>query len=54
MKSSFGCGCGGAKAARQEWIYTDKDGKQHSYRSEIEAKAAQVRAKGLGSVRPKQ
>lgn len=49
-----GCGCGAGRTARQEWIYTDANGRQHTYRTEIEAKAAQVRAKGAGSIRPKQ
>lgn len=50
----MGCGCGGAKSAKQEWIYTDKRGKQVTYPSHIAAQAAQVRAGGTGSIRPKQ
>jgi hypothetical protein len=53
----MGCNCGGAKAAPQSFIYTAPDGKQTVYRTEVEARAAQVRdaraGKGQGSYRAK-
>jgi hypothetical protein len=45
------CNCGGASAIK-EYIFVDpKSGRQYSYRTEIEAQAAQVRAGGGGSIR---
>lgn len=46
----MGCNCGG-KAASMKYIYTDANGRQWTYDTEIEAKAAQVRASGAGSIR---
>lgn len=46
----MGCNCGGAKAP-MKYIYTDANGRQWTYDTEIEAKAAQVRAQGAGSIR---
>lgn len=46
----MGCNCGGG-AGKSEWIFTDPTtGRQTTYSTEIEAKAAQVRAGG-GSIR---
>jgi hypothetical protein len=46
------CNCGGASnQSKQVHIYTDEKGKQTSYQSLVQAQAARVRNKGLGSVR---
>lgn len=47
------CNCGGAvKAPAFKYIYTDgTTGRQHTYNTEIEAKAAQIRAGGGGNIR---
>lgn len=39
----MGCNCGGATAAPKGFIYTSSDGKQTEYRTEVEARAAQIR-----------
>lgn len=44
------CGCT-QNGVKQTFIYTDPNGVQKSYRTEIEAKAAQVRTGGGGSIR---
>ena len=45
------CNCGSKNTAKVDYVYTDGNGKQVSYRTEIEAKAAQIRAGGGGSIR---
>lgn len=45
------CNCGGNKAAAKQFIFTDGNGRQWTYNTEIEAKAAQVRASGAGNIR---
>lgn len=45
------CNCGGNKAAKQQFIFTDANGRQWTYNTEIEAKAAQVRSNGSGNIR---
>jgi hypothetical protein len=47
------CNCGGgqAKNASNKYIYTDGNGRQQSFNTEIEAKAARIRAGGGGSIR---
>lgn len=44
------CNCAGNKVALK-YIYTGPDGRQSTYNTEIEARAAQVRAGGAGSIR---
>ena len=46
----MGCNCGG-KNAKLVWVYTDEKGKQTSYNTEIEAKAAKIRNADQGSIR---
>ena len=41
----MGCNCGGA-AKQSKYIYTDPNGKQTIYTSEIQARAAQIRNSG--------
>jgi hypothetical protein len=48
----MGCNCAGQqRAAAVKHIYTNPQGRQTSYNTEIEARAAQVRAGGGGSIR---
>ena len=43
----MGCSCGkGNSAKAQDWVFTGPDGKKTTYRSEVQARAAQIRAKG--------
>lgn len=46
----MGCNCGGT-AKKFKYIFTNDQGRQFTYDSEIEAKAAQIRAGGVGSIR---
>lgn len=46
----MGCNCG-SKEQKWEYVYTDAKGKQTTYRTEYEAKAARARNQGQGSVR---
>lgn len=46
----MGCNCGN-KNQKMNYIYTDTSGRQHTYSSNVEAKAAQIRAGGGGSIR---
>lgn len=41
----MGCNCG-SKASGQAWLYTAPSGQQTKYKTEIEAKAAQIRNGG--------
>lgn len=45
------CNCGGNKNASKNYVYVDGNGRQWSYNTEIEARAAQVRGGGAGSIR---
>jgi hypothetical protein len=47
----MGCNCGGNKNAKVRYVYTDPKGRQTSYNSEYEAKAAKIRNAGEGSIR---
>lgn len=47
----MGCNCRKVAAKNVTYIYTNPNGVQRSYRTEIEAKAAQLRAGGGGSIR---
>lgn len=44
----MGCGCGGT--ASNGWNYVAPNGQATTYKTEIEARAAMVRAGGVGSV----
>jgi hypothetical protein len=45
------CGCGGAQNSKVAYVFTDATGKQRQFRTDIEARAAQIRAGGGGSIR---
>lgn len=46
------CNCGGGtQSAPKKYVYTNGNGVQSSYNTEIEAKAAQIRAGGGGNIR---
>lgn len=45
------CNCGKSSAKQTTYVYVDPKGRQTSYRTEIEAKAAKIRAGGGGSIR---
>lgn len=45
------CNCGKARS-NNGWLYVASNGTQTRYASEVEAKAAQVRAGGGGEVKP--
>jgi hypothetical protein len=47
----MGCNCAGSKTISLKYIYTDSNGRQYTYSTDIEARAAQVRAGGGGSIR---
>lgn len=47
----MGCNCGN-KNAQYDFVYTDSKGRQVTYNSEVEAKAAKIRAGGVGEVKP--
>lgn len=43
----MGCGCGrGANGKKQEFVVTDKKGQQHTFKTEIEARAYLARSGG--------
>lgn len=44
------CGCG-QNGKSSEFVYTSPQGVQQTHKTEIEAKAAQIRAGGGGSIR---
>lgn len=41
----MGCNCG-SKSSGQKWLYVAPSGQQTTYKTEIEAKAAQIRNGG--------
>jgi hypothetical protein len=48
------CGCsGGNQNANQVYIFVNSRGEQTTYRSEVEARAAQIRAGGEGRIETK-
>ena len=47
----MGCNCGSSKNAKVSYVYTSPKGVQTTYNSEVEAKAAQIRNGGAGSMR---
>ena len=47
----MGCNCGSSKNAKVSYIYTSPKGVQTTYNSEVEARAAQIRNGGGGSIR---
>ena len=47
------CGCSSGKRADgtpKQWVFTNSKGEQKTFRTEIEARAAQVRDRGQGSI----
>lgn len=49
----MGCNCGGRKTAQtQEWVYT-LNGQTKVYKTEVEARAAQIRNQG-GTIQVRQ
>lgn len=46
------CGCTKKNGVRK-FAYVDKDGKETEFSTEIEARAAKIRAGGGGEVKPK-
>ena len=46
----MGCNCG-KKGSATSWVYVAPDGTTKTYRTEVEAKAAKIRAGGTGEVR---
>lgn len=47
----MGCNCNGSNAAKVVYVYVDANGRQRSYTTELEAKAAKIRAGNTGSIR---
>lgn len=48
----MGCNCGGGGGTvTYRYIFVDDKGAQHEYGTEVEAKAAQIRAGNVGSIR---
>lgn len=47
----MGCNCG--NRGTTGWVYTAPDGRQTTYRTEVEALAAKVRAGNTGTVKAK-
>lgn len=45
------CACNGNKNETQQYVFTDGKGVQKTYRTEIEAQAAQIRSGGGGNIR---
>jgi hypothetical protein len=45
------CGCQSNKTSSSGYVYVDPQNRQTTYRTEVEAKAAKVRAGGVGQVR---
>lgn len=46
------CNCGKKAQQAKSFVYTSASGKTTTYSSEIEARAAQVRAGGGGTIKP--
>lgn len=46
----MGCNCT-KNTSNTQYVYTDGKGVQRTYRTEIEARAAQIRAGGGGNIR---
>jgi|GEM_PF-5790732 len=42
----MGCGCQGAKTKPLNYVYVSPQGKRIIYKTEVEARAAQIRANG--------
>lgn len=45
------CNCGKKRTAKQQYVYTSPTGQTTTYNTEVEAKAAKIRAGG-GEVKP--
>jgi hypothetical protein len=48
----MGCGCG--NKGTTVWVYTPPGGQPVTYSKEIQAKVAQIKAGGGGTIEPKQ
>lgn len=44
------CGCQGKNGVPKEWVFTNSKGESRTFRTEIEARAAQLRAGGQGTI----
>lgn len=46
------CGCMGASkdGSPKEWVFTNTKGEQRTFKTEIEARAAQIRSGGGGNI----
>jgi hypothetical protein len=44
------CGCQGNKDKNSTYVYVSDKGTQHTFKTEIEARAAQIRAGGGGRI----
>jgi len=42
----MGCNCGNKTQPKQAFVYTAPDGKRTTYKSEVQARAAQIRQGG--------
>ncbi len=42
----MGCNCGGTKTQTQQFLYTSPQGEHKVYKTEVEARAAQIRNGG--------
>ncbi len=42
----MGCNCGGSKNSKQQFLYTSPKGENKVYKTEVEARAAQIRNGG--------
>lgn len=49
----MGCNCGGRKSTSGKHVFVSESGKETEYATEVEARAAKIRAGGKGTVRPK-
>lgn len=45
----MGCGCQGSKAT-STWVYVSRDGNQYTFKSQLEARAKQIRDGGGGTI----
>lgn len=48
----MGCNCGKKTAASGKFVYVAPDGRQVTYPTEVQAKAAMIRAGRVGEVKP--
>jgi hypothetical protein len=48
----MGCNCGGKRTTATKFAYVTPEGQTRVYATEVEAKAAKIRAGGVGEVKP--